>query len=583
MAFNITYIIQAIDKFSETAKRVARSTDQIIQKFDKLSESGKKLQRFSRGVFLKLALPVSVLGIGVLRTAATFQTLQMQFDTLLGSAKKGHALFQKMKDASQKFGAATTIEFAGAASQLLAVGAQAKQIPQVLQRLANVAAGTALTLGDVTRGYAASFAEHRVRRLYIRGLLQTTNILGGMAKSLGKSTEQTMKLLRAGKLHFRTLRDGMIIINSTDKELGRFRNMQKHAMHTLSGAYRLVKDSVQILSATVGAYAGEQLGLVKGAIKLRDIIMKIDKNFDVYTKKYAPLIKKVGITIAAFLGLMVTTFVLGTIIRSVGVIVKIFSATIWFLRNSLIVLQITIAAVRVVMGLLRGTIILTEIAMAPVAVIILLIAVAVGLLVWGIKKLVGWLWGKLTPAFKALWRITKLGFQALVDGARKHFPLLTKIITDSAKWIIKSFDWVLSKIKTVIHFFSSLRHLVKSIKPVRLIEGKLPLLDIHKKIKPLAHTLKKTIETTGVMTNKMLGPLTVSPVATVPLSAPMGGLDLVGILSTAFPSLSEGLQANINVGITSKSDLKIDHVTHSSSSPNVEVGTTMPLTAQGVA
>ena len=112
MAFNVTYIIQAIDRFSKTAKKISASTEQLTRKFKKLSEAGEKFQKVSRGIFLKLALPMVGMGTAFLSTAAKFETMNVSFQTLLGSKEKGEAMFKSMILLSQRFGAATTLEFA---------------------------------------------------------------------------------------------------------------------------------------------------------------------------------------------------------------------------------------------------------------------------------------------------------------------------------------------------------------------------------------------------------------------------------------------------------------------------------------
>jgi len=573
MAFDVTFIIQAIDKFSQTARNIAKSTAEVTKKFEKLSETAEKFQSISRGIFRKVALPVVGLGAALFHTAAQFQTMNIGFRTMIGNKKKAEELFKSLTALSQRFGAATTLELGRAAGSFLAVKGQAEQIPGVLSRLTDITSGTSLTVEALARNYAAIFAGDKVQRIFMRGLMKTTPIISVLGGILKKTTAETMKAIAAGQVHFKTYRKAIIIMTSKG---GTFFKMQEQGAHSIAGSFRMVRDSLQVLSAVTGEYVAKQIHLTHAAFKFRDIVMKIEKNFDSYIEKYGTLIKVIGFAIAGFLAMMVTTFILGTAIRFVGNIIKIAASTMWFLRKAAIALRITLISLKIIVALFRGTIILTELAMAPLLLAIILIVGAVVLLAWGFKKLFQWLKG--AGAFTWLSNKAKQVFHAMSAAAQEHFPLLTKIIKASMQWIVKSFDWLLSKGNAIKKFFNSIGEGLKKMFPAF---GALDATGtLTTKMLGPTGLATKMLGPTGLATTKLLGP--VMPMGTVPLTSPGGGVDaLTAALSAAFPALSEGLEANINIGITSKSDLQIDRMTHSSSSPNVDVGTTMPLAAHG--
>ena len=587
MAFNVTYIIQAIDKFSATARRISRSTAEVTKRFKKLSETAEKFQKISRGIFTKVALPVVGLGAALFHTAAQFQDLNVSFGTLLGSKEKGEAMFKSMIGLSRKWGSFTTLEFAKAGKALVNFGGQAEQVPKVLERMANVAAAGKLNLQSIAVGYGLAFSQRTVQKGMISELIRGTTILKGLSTIMGESVPKIIKRLRsktaATGLPFWALRKWLIGTTTPGGKFGlsgALAKGQENAAQTISGAFKLVRDSIQIAMGTTGLYLSKQVKLVHWAFKLKDAMIQLTDNFDFYVKKYAPLIKAVGLAIAGFLTMMVTTFILGTAIRFVENIIKITAGTMWLLRNAAIALRTTLIALKIIFGVLRGAIILSEIAMAPMLVVILLIVGAIVLLAWGFKKLFQWLKGSGTFAWFG--NMTKLVFHAIVNAAEKNFPMLTKIIKASVQWIVNSFDWLLSKGDAVKKFLSSIGRGLKEMFPAFSALDQIGLL------KPV---FKKTLNATGTLTTKMLGPTglaatkllgPVTPMGVVSLESPGGSVDiLTQALSAAFPALSEGLAANINVGISSKHDLQIDRITHSSSSPNVEVGTTMPFAAHG--
>jgi len=95
MAFNVSYIYQAIDKFSATANKIARSANNIAEKTKKASLNIQKLGRGIRDTGVKMTafatLPLALLARGMIKAASDAQEVQSQFEFVFSKVAEGAA------------------------------------------------------------------------------------------------------------------------------------------------------------------------------------------------------------------------------------------------------------------------------------------------------------------------------------------------------------------------------------------------------------------------------------------------------------------------------------------------------------
>ena len=579
MAFNIAFIIQAINKFSGPAKEIANSTNMMIHRFKRMGAAGLALQHKMQSIFLKMALPIGALSVGLLHTAATFQTLRMSLGVMMGDQKKANQLFHQFVVLSQKWGAATTEEFAKAGRTLLAVGGKAKNIPIVLGEIADLASVAGLRLEDVAHSVARVFARGIVKLRFIKTLATSTTILQTMADQLKITKSHLMKLMSAGKLSAGVFLRAMHTISAKG---GIAFQGQKRAAATLRGGYFLIKDAMQILLAVMGLFLAKNFDIIDNLMKLKNVIIGVKNHFGSFMEKYGPLVRKTESAIIAFLALIAATFALGVAMRLGAVWVSVFTGALWLARIAAVGVVRVWKTLKWVWRAMNTEIAITDILLSPILIVLALVAIAVAALVYVFirwhKQIGSLIETRLKPL---LWIWKKLGHFVmwLVDLFKKHFPIIANVIGKEVDWIVKKFDVLIDKIKHFIGFFHKIGHAFKKWHHwVKFgTAGKMP------------PTLKALIETTAttpalsVMPAMAMGKIsTISP-GIVPLQMPLKGGDLQDAFTTALANsgLSEGLTAHINVGVSSDEGLKIDRVTHMSSMPNVEVGTIMPLAAGG--
>jgi len=582
MAFNIAFIIQAINKFSGPAKEIADSTKMIMYRFKRMGEAGLALQHKMQGLFLKMALPIGGLGIAVLHTAATFQTLRMSFSVLMGDQKKSTWLFNQMIDLSQKFGAGTTQEFAQAARSLLAVGAQAKNIPPVLSHIADIAAVSGIPIESMAMNVAKVFAGGVVRRQFIRGLMRSTDILQEMANVAGKTKSQISIMMSKGKLGAAIFLKAITLMTSKGHL---FYKGQERAMHTLRGSYFLVKDAIQLLVAKMGMFLNKNFLIVDNMIKLKNIIIDVKNNFDFYMTIYGPMVRTIMSAIGAFLTLIIVTYALGTAMRIGAVWVSVFTGALFLAKIAGLGVVRIWKTLKWIWRAMNTEIAITDILLSPILIVLGLVAIAVGLLIYVFirwNKQIGTLIETKLKPLILIWK--KLGhfIMWLVGLFKKHFPIIARVIGKEVDWIIKKFDALIDKIKHFFSFFKKIGHGFKVWH--HWVEHGTPTPGLHGGLARALKTAPKMLPS-GVMAHAAALPLTNASLTMmkVPLSTSLNVADLGDAFANALETsgITEGLTTHINIGVSGETGLKIDKITHMSSHPNVEVGTIMPLAAGG--
>lgn len=547
MAFNISYLFQAIDKYTRPARNILQSTKRLEKGFaglNRVVKLGAELQRKSAFIMAGTDLAIVGMATGILRTASTFQQLNMSFHSMMDNQKDATTLFGKMIDMSQKFGAATTIELSTAARGFLAVGASAKDIPIVLSRLMDLSAQTGVSLVSLAYGYQQTFATQVVRKRYIRSLSNATPLLANMAAVLHKTTKETQHLLNHGKIAFVTL--AKAIKRMTDAG-GKFFQGQKRGANTLRGAFKVVQDSVQVLMFHMGMFLAQQFHITQRAFAIRDAIMKVNASFSDYAKKYGGLVKAIIEGLVAFAALVTFNFLLGTLMRSVVIVLWLYRGAVLAVKGAVILWRGATLALALAEG----------IALAP----LLIFVTVMGLVLYGIYRLL--------KTFH-LWRATMVGLGQ-----------------DVTNYLIHPFDHLICKIKEAIKAiqkFMGVSSVMKKIEEPFAAVGKW----IARKIPVPKHLYdvamaEKMVMTTPLPSIYQIGahrgmPSSFSQIITNNTSA-----GLVSALQQAFPNLNEGLQTQVHVTVGGHVAHNTQYTGHAYTFPNFDTGLNMPQAAGGSA
>lgn len=186
--------------------------------------------------------------------AAEAEQASVAFRVLLGDAEKAQDMIADL----QAFAASTPFqltELQSAARLLVAFGFSASEAMAQLKVLGNIAAGTNQPIGEL----AELLGKARVQStIYSEDLNQLTgrgiNVLDGLAKKLGTTTDQVKKFASEGKISFQDL-------NAVITELGqnKFGGLMVEQSKTIAGQWSSIKDDVAQIGRDIGGLIIPQL------------------------------------------------------------------------------------------------------------------------------------------------------------------------------------------------------------------------------------------------------------------------------------------------------------------------------------
>lgn len=215
-------------------------------------------QNARRGAIGITVLVAAIAGFG-LKAASNFQQARLAFDTLLGSAAAGKALFTQLQQINLKTPFQLG-EIAPATQLLLRYGVAANQVVPVLKSLLDAAALSgdpsgnlqklSLAVGQVVQ--KGKLEGQEARQLAEAGV----DAYGLMAVQLGKTRAEVIKLGEAGKLSSDTFVAG---ITAQVGPLEKLRGGAEKMSQTLMGQLSNLKDAVNVRLADASAPLVEKL------------------------------------------------------------------------------------------------------------------------------------------------------------------------------------------------------------------------------------------------------------------------------------------------------------------------------------
>lgn len=187
----------------------------------------------------------AAVGLG-LKTAASMETAQIGFETMLGSAEKAGSFLKDLQD----FAAKTPFEFPElqtAASSLISVGFATKDVIPMMTTLGNVTSGMGTGSEGIKRATVALQQMSAAGRITGEDLNQLRDagipVFDLLAAATGKSKEEVAALAQAGKLGKDEMNQ-LFEALKTGKGLERFNGLMEKQSASLSGMFSTLKDTV---------------------------------------------------------------------------------------------------------------------------------------------------------------------------------------------------------------------------------------------------------------------------------------------------------------------------------------------------
>jgi tape measure domain-containing protein len=266
--------------------------------------------------------PLALVAGFALKASAEMETLQVSFETMLGSAEKAKVLVQGLT----KFAASTPFQITDigkASKQLLAFGVAGDEVLGKLKFLGDISAGANVPLGDM----AAIFGKVKAKgKAMTEELLQLSDrgvpIIDVLSKGFGVTGEQIFKMASKGQISFDVMEKAL---KSMASKGGLFFNQMQRQSGTLGGLFSTLKDNVNIALAKIGDTLVKTFD-VKGNIKkFIEMIGRLTQKFQDFVKNNPKLAKIILIIAAVVAGLAPLLVVVGLLTAAVGGLGAVFA------------------------------------------------------------------------------------------------------------------------------------------------------------------------------------------------------------------------------------------------------------------
>ena len=196
------------------------------------------------------------------------QSLQISFETLLGSKDKATALFGEIR----KFAANTPMmlkDLASGAQTMLAFNISAEKVMPMLHAIGDISMGDAQKFGSLTLAFSQMSATGR---LMGQDLLQMINAgfnpLAEISAKTGKTIGELKEEMEKGKISVDMVTDAFL---SATAEGGKFNGMLEKQSHGIAGAMSNLQGAVDDMFNDIGE-ASE--GIIAGAISAATYVVK---------------------------------------------------------------------------------------------------------------------------------------------------------------------------------------------------------------------------------------------------------------------------------------------------------------------
>ena len=265
-------------KMTDSAKS---SGSEIGSVFDSMESKAKSL-----AVTIAGGMGFTELAKKVISVRGEFQSLQLSFETMLGSAQKASTLFNQLVQTAAKTPFGVT-DISAAAKSLLAYGVSADKVNETLIRLGDISSGLGLDIKDLSWLYGTTLTQGRV---FARDVYQFSGrgipIIQELAKQFGVSKDKVMDLVSAGKVGFPQIQK---MIEDLTNEGGQFAGLMDKLSGTVTGKLSNLEDAFDMMLNNIGQqtegaiYTGIDLAstLVENYQKVGQILLDIIATYGV--------------------------------------------------------------------------------------------------------------------------------------------------------------------------------------------------------------------------------------------------------------------------------------------------------------
>lgn len=282
----------SIDKTSRSTSTLASELTSSQKSIGKTSSVLGGLKRAALGVLTVTALLGTLTGASKL--GGEMESLQVSFETMLGSAEKGQETIRKLNQFSNVT-PFTNDQVLKSSKSLLAYNIEAKELIPTLETLGNIAAGVGMDkMPNLILAFGQVKAATKLTGMELRQFTEAgVPLLDELSKVTGKSVAVIKeKLIPAGEIGFSTVKKAL---EGLSQEGGRFFRLMDRQSVTFSGRMSTLKGKMQLVSIGAGEGINNFLKpAINQAIDLTDSLLERMKPLDQQYKEQKDTVRKLS-------------------------------------------------------------------------------------------------------------------------------------------------------------------------------------------------------------------------------------------------------------------------------------------------
>lgn len=385
MAFNIEYIIKAVDQFSGVARNISMSLAGISASAERAQKKFHHLERqfkvSARVMMESFTLPIIAISGFALKAFSDMEDLNSSIINAAGSSKYLASITSELQALADK-GVGSMTELTTAATTLLHAGIKGSAVSGLMGQIGDISAGSHQKITDVAE-FVAKIKEQGhlsagdLTDLTKFGLEQPLLKMFHTMSGAPVQIAVLRKALAAGTISWGTFQDA---IRQVTNATGIYYGQTKEQYNTLGGSIKALKNQFMDSIVPIGDEINKQLKIVPRIQQLQLAIKNFPdafKNFVKLHPELTALIVKLGAVLAAI------GPVLGVMALVSGVIM-VAAGAVRFLLFPLRLLIGVVSAVSKAIAILDG--VMTILEANPIVLLITAIAIAIGVLVYVIYK-----------------------------------------------------------------------------------------------------------------------------------------------------------------------------------------------------
>lgn len=341
MAFDVSYVFEAVNKFSPVADQVGKSlagvqkqvttvNDKMARLSSRMTSIGSSLRSVGKTLSLSVTAPLVGLAAYTIKNADNFAELNKMLIVTTGSAEIAAQALEKIKSMSM------TTEFSpeeleGSVQRMMALGSTFDDAIKKTEMLSKVAEGSSAGLDAITGAYTrmSIMAKKSGGAIDSRSLVmlarQGIPVMAELQKMFAEHGKNLDKIMKAG---------GKIGFASVEEALNRI--AQNKAADTLGEQMKILHNITRVYASDLGGILLDIFGIKGGMQGLIDYLGSHEKAFKAFLEAHKTLVKMIAIAagvaaalapialilsvIATIMGLILSPFVLiGMAITAIGV------------------------------------------------------------------------------------------------------------------------------------------------------------------------------------------------------------------------------------------------------------------------